>query len=100
MSASTEAMDEFEDLVNRTAWRPIETAPKAGDHFILLYCAEDRSRWLAKWQGDRWYGVDDLGLTREGHSEGDPEVVTGWAVTAWMPLPDPPFHDGQAERTE
>lgn len=71
-----------------TDWRPIASAPR--DYFILLYCAEDRSRWLAKWQGDRWAGVDDCGLTREGHSQGDPNVVTGWAVNGWMPLPKMP----------
>lgn len=69
-------------------WRPIETAPLRG--FILLYCAEDKSRWLASWQGERWYGVDDMGLAREGASFGDPNVVTGWVVNAWMPLPYPP----------
>lgn len=91
MSASTDAMDEFEALADRTLWHPMDTAPK--DRFILLYCSEDDSRWLASWQGQRWYGVDDQGLTREGHSLGDPEVVTGWAVVAWMPLPDAPFTD-------
>lgn len=69
-------------------WLSMDTAPK--DIFILLWCAEDRSRWLAKWQGDRWYGVDDMGLTREGHTAGDPEEVTGWAVNAWTFLPNPP----------
>jgi len=77
------------------AWQPIETAPK--DKFILLYCKEDGSRWLAKWQGLRWYGVDDYGLTREGHSEGDPEVVTGWAVNGWMPLPAAPLPATQGD---
>lgn len=91
MTANTNAMDEFEELVNRTSWRPIETAPKEGEHFFLLYCAEDNSRWLARWQDDRWYGVDDLGLTREGHSAGDTDWATGWFVNAWMPLPDPPY---------
>ena len=69
-------------------WSPIETAPK--DQFIFLYCPEDDSRWLAKWQGLRWYGVDDEGLAREGYSAGDPDIVTGWAITHWMPLPPPP----------
>src|SRR6185312_11892115 len=70
------------------AWRTMESAPK--DQFIFLFCPEDGSRWLAKWQSHRWHGVDDLGLTREGHSFGDPDVVTGWAVTHWQPLPTPP----------
>lgn len=70
-------------------WRSIDTAPK--DQFVLLYCREDDSRWLAKWQGGVWYGVDDQGLTREGHSFGDPDFVTGWFVTAWMPLPLAPI---------
>lgn len=69
-------------------WQSIETAPK--DRFIFLYCQEDDSRWLAKWQGHRWYGVDDYGLSRQGSSQGDPDVVTGWFVTHWMPLPEPP----------
>ena len=82
-------------------WQPINTAPKDGDYFILLYCAEDKSRWLAKWQGDRWYGVDDLGLTREGYSYGDPNVFTGWAINAWMALPPPPVDAlGQPAQTE
>lgn len=73
-------------------WLPIETAPKdiRNEHFILLYCPEDHSRWLAKWQGGEWYGVDDLGLNRRGYSAGDPNVVTGWAITHWMPLPAGP----------
>lgn len=88
-------MDQFKELVDRIAWRPIETAPKDGG-FMLLYCAEDKSRWLASWQGGQWYGVDDLGLTRQGHSHGDPDYVTGWFITAWMPLPDPPYRsDGE-----
>jgi hypothetical protein len=71
-------------------WQPIGTAPKDSEVFFLVYCPEDRSRWLAKWQDHRWHGIDELGLTREGHSAGDPDVVTGWAVTKWMPLPHPP----------
>lgn len=70
-------------------WQPIHTAPK--DRFIFLYCPEDGSRWLAKWQGYGWYGVDaDYGLTREGYSFGDPNVVTGWAVTQWHDTPPSP----------
>jgi hypothetical protein len=63
-------------------WLPIESAPK--DRFVFLYCPEDKSRWLAKWQEHRWHGVDELGLTREGMG---PEDVTGWAVTHWQELP-------------
>jgi hypothetical protein len=77
-------------------WRPIESAPKDGDGFILLYCPEGNSRWLANWQRGRWFGVDDYGLTREGHSAGDADVVTGWAVTHWRPLPAPPHIDSNA----
>lgn len=91
MSVSTDAMDEFEELCARLLWNSMESAPK--DRFILLYCAEDNSRWLAKWQGARWFGVDDSGLSREGHSAGDPEVVTGWAINCWRPLPEPPYID-------
>lgn len=69
-------------------WRTMDTAPK--DRFIILRCDEDGSRWWAKWQGDRWWGVDEFGLTRSGASAGDPNVVTGWFVNAWMPLPAPP----------
>jgi hypothetical protein len=71
-----------------TDWQPMETAPH--DQFIMLWCPEDNSRWLAKWQGDRWYGVDDMGFSRQGASEGDPNVVTGWFVRCWVRLPNPP----------
>lgn len=68
-------------------WQDIETAPK--DRFILVYCPEDDTRWLAKWQGDQWHGVDaEDGLTR---TAGGPEYVTGWKVTHWMPVPAGPF---------
>lgn len=78
-----------DDIFNdRRGWLDIETAPR--DHFILLGCPEDRSVWLAKWQGGEWYGVDDRGLTRSGHSHGDPNNVTGWFVTHWQPLPEAP----------
>lgn len=83
-----EALAEFKELADRLLWRDIATAPK--DQFILLWCAEDGTRWLAKWQGDRWYGVDDNGLTRCGSTFGDPDWVTGWFLNAWMPLPDAP----------
>lgn len=66
-------------------WESIDTAPK--DRFILVYCPEDNSRWLAKWQGGEWYGVDDEGLTR---TAGGPDYVTGWKVTLWQDLPTPP----------
>jgi hypothetical protein len=72
-----------------THWAKIESAPK--DKFILLFCEEDGSRWLAKWQGGGWYGVDDEGLVRHGHSVGDPNCVTGWALTHWTVLPLTPF---------
>jgi hypothetical protein len=75
-----------------TAWVKIESAPK--DRFVLLFCEEDGSRWFAKWQGGEWYGVDDLGLTRSGHSAGDPDYVTGWFVTLWMPIPPAPIACG------
>ena len=89
--AMTDTSDPLQELAARLLWRPIESAPK--DCFILLYCAEDQSRWLAKWQGSAWFGVDDQGLTRVGHSAGDPNVVAGWFLDAWMPLPEPPFND-------
>lgn len=69
-------------------WQAIETAPT--DRFILLYCSEDHSRWLAKWQDDVWHGIDELGLTRVGHSTGDPRFVTGWFVDNWRDIPAPP----------
>jgi hypothetical protein len=67
-------------------WQPIDGAPK--DQFVLVYCPEDRSTWVAKWQGGEWYGVDDDGLTRTGHAP-SPEFVTGWEVTLWLPIPKP-----------
>lgn len=79
----------FDGYVKPPEWRSIETAPT--DRFILLYCHEDNSRWLAKWQGGVWYGVDvDHGLTREGHSWGDPNYVTGWFVSQWTDVPTGP----------
>lgn len=70
-------------------WWPIATAPT--DRFILLYCPEDESRWLAKWQGGVWHGVDvEHGLTREGHSHGDTNYVTGWFVSQWVDVPSAP----------
>lgn len=79
--------------VGERGWQEMGTAPK--DHFILLYCEEDQSIWLAKWQGGLWYGCDDLGLTRSGHTAGDPNVVTGWAVNGWRPLPSLPASPGR-----
>jgi hypothetical protein len=76
------------DAAARQPWQLITTAPL--NQFVLVFCPEDGSRWIAKWQGLRWCGVDEHGLTREGHSLGDPEVVTGWAVSHWMPVPDGP----------
>lgn len=71
-------------------WLPIETAPRDGT-FIILYCPEDGSRWWASWQGGwSWFGSDEYGLRREGHSLGNPNVVTGWFVSHWQPLPAPP----------
>lgn len=78
----------YQEQLDARKWDPIETALR--DSFIFLYCPEDGSRWLAKWQGDRWYGVDDCGLSRCGSSEGDPEVVTGWFLSHWQPLPASP----------
>ena len=61
-------------------WRPIESnTPR--DRFIWLWCPEDESRWLAKWQGGLWHGVDDEGLTRDSED---------FTPTHWMPLPPAP----------
>lgn len=60
-------------------WRDIASAPR--DRFIFVYCPEDKSRWLAKWQSDQWYGVDEQGLTRSSNH---------WRVAHWRPLPEPP----------
>lgn len=60
-------------------WRSMESAPK--DRFIFLHCREDGSRWLAKWQGGMWYGVDELGLTRTSETH---------TPTSWTELPAPP----------
>lgn len=70
-------------------WFPIETAPK--DRFIIVYCPEDGSRWLAKWQGGEWYGGDcEHGILRAGKSLGDRSIVTGWFVSHWRDVPAPP----------
>lgn len=66
-------------------WHLIESAP--ADKFVLLYCPEDDTRWLAKLQHGRWRGHDENGNSREGMG---PEDVTGWKVTHWAPLPDKP----------
>jgi hypothetical protein len=92
VSIGTAPSPQATELVDdRMSWQPISTAPK--DRFILVYCAEDNSRWLAKWQGrdphGRWYGIDEHGLTREGGS--NDRQGFGYAVDAWMPLPDPPI---------
>lgn len=84
--ATAEAALAAQPVVAGEAWQPIETAPKDGT-FIILNCPEDGSRWWASWQGHQWFGVDEYGLTRAGASFGDPEIVTGWFVTHWMPLP-------------
>jgi hypothetical protein len=89
----------IERLLDKVTWRTMESAPKDPEKFIILFCLEDKTRWIASWQGGRWFGVDDMGLRREGHTEGDPEVVTGWAVNCWMPLPDIPFIDSDGIRT-
>jgi len=66
-----------------SGWQPIETAPKQRT-FILLYCPNDGSTWLAAWQGgDRWFGVDELGLRRDSK-------VERANLSHWMPLPAPP----------
>jgi hypothetical protein len=78
-------------------WQPIETAPK--DRFILLYCHEDDSRWIAKWQGGEWYGTDcEHGILRMGHSYGDTEYVTGWFVSQWTDIPPPPRRASDVRR--
>lgn len=75
-------------------WQPIDTAPKS--RFIIVYCPEDNSRWLAKWQSGHWYGCDvDHGLLREGMG---PEDVTGWKVTLWTDAPAPPAHTSQERK--
>ena len=81
MSLARAALSALEGggMVVGKGWQPIETAPK--DQFILLWVKEDGSRWLAKWQGGNWYGVDELGLTR---------CSSTYEPTHWHPLPRPP----------
>ena len=83
-----DALAEIKELADRMLWRSMDTAPR--DTFIILWCPEDGSRWWAKWQGGEWYGVDELGLTRSGHTLGDPIHVTGWFIAGWLPIPDGP----------
>jgi hypothetical protein len=90
-SALSASQEEITRLRKALDWQPIENAPK--DEFILLFCEEDETTWLAKWQGGGWYGVDDQGLTREGHS--DPNFVLGWLIRFWRPLPTHP-HEGDS----
>lgn len=72
-------------------WKPIdENTPK--DRFIVVYCPEDNSRWLAKWQEQRWHGVDEMGLSREGMG---PQDVTGWRVTLWQEFAAAPKPTGR-----
>ena len=85
MSANTDAMDEFEELLNRTLWRPMETAPRDGSRILI------------------WYPNDDDGETYKIVQWGPSPHPTGWSFRggwlaekepiAWMPLPDPPYTD-------
>lgn len=83
------AHDRLVELQNRrkareavaALWHPIETAPK--DRFVIVFCPRDNSRWLAAWQGGRWYGVDDYGLTRDSHTHHE-------TITHWTEIPPPP----------
>ena len=77
-----------DDMDDKLLWRGMDTAPR--DCFVILWCPEDGSRWWAKWQGGEWYGCDELGLTRSGHTLGDPNYVTGWFIAGWRPIPDAP----------
>lgn len=95
LQSSLEAVEAERDAARATVWQPIETAPK--NRFILLWCKEDNSTWFAKWQGGVWHGVDELGLTREGHGADNENFVTGWAVNAWQPLPALPAITARTE---
>ena len=95
LQAKVERLEALLAAAQAQEWRPIESAPTKGESFILLWCPEDESTWLARWQGDEWYGVDELGLTRRGHSLGA-DAVTGWFVSHWRPLPPPPLRRGRA----
>lgn len=75
----------------RMEWQSMETAKQDGT-FMFLFCPEDGSRWLAAWQDGQWYGVDDTGLTRSDGWHKGSDRVTGWEITAWMPLPASPQH--------
>lgn len=60
------------------------------DKFILIWCPEDCSRWIAKWQRGEWFGVDDCGLSRSGGYHAGSDRVTGWEITHWQTLPERP----------
>lgn len=75
----------LEEARAQQKWQPIETAPKGmGDEeFILMWLPDDASRWIARWQGDGWFGIDEYGLRRDS-------VAERREPTHWQPLPQPP----------
>ena len=78
-------------------WRPIETAPKTGDHF-LAYCIDtvdehdEDDRLIAKGKKERSivvaYQIEWLGGIVQYPWNGG--VPTNRRYTHWMPLPAPP----------
>lgn len=59
-------------------WRPIETAPKDDETWVLL--ADDEKVAIGHWLYDEWRDYSDLGCAG----------MCGWEPTHWAPLPAPP----------
>ena len=74
-----------------TEWQPIETAPKDGETWVLVFAPVDayyRSEvWPARIAEPRYQGEDGkvlaIGIGHDG-------TQYGWHPTHWMPLPKPP----------
>jgi len=85
----SEARAFFAAMVERTTWRPIETAPKDGTDFIGL------------WDGLAYTMRRQSYYEKFPHQEGGPTYRYGWSAevwdqhmpcwpTHWMPLPANP----------
>ena len=72
----------FDNQGYASGWQPIETAPKSGEHILLV--SKGGAVWLGHWRDadtpPRW----GAGWTRFNCAD------LGWEPTHWMPLPSPP----------
>ena len=88
-------------------WQPIETAPKDGteiDIWAVQYSVGagklitgDGHRISNAWWGEPYYGDErkwEKQLVRRDGAWTEPVEYTGFSVTHWMPLPEPPLTGG------